>query len=215
MGKTLLTNVVFGLVLTCALPNMGLAENSRAQFEAKISGKQTSTPTQLYTAYNLYTQHGNIKAINFQVGAFIPVGTPVQVRMVKELGPDNDESGSMRIELKTLSDQHRYTLDFTQRYHPGKTIYDYASLMVTDKTFEEQLAGKTPEVIDAIRRAAVIEGMTKEEVILSYGYPAEHRTPSLRGNTWTYWKNRRTQKKICFDVEEKATACNKQRSKDL
>lgn len=33
-------------------------------------------------------------------------------------------------------------------------------------------------------------GMTKEGVRIALGYPAVHKTPSLDGNSWTYWKNR-------------------------
>jgi len=32
--------------------------------------------------------------------------------------------------------------------------------------------------------------MTKEGVRIALGYPAVHKTPSLDGNSWTYWKNR-------------------------
>jgi hypothetical protein len=33
-------------------------------------------------------------------------------------------------------------------------------------------------------------GMSKEAVILALGYPPSHKTPSLEGDAWTYWRNR-------------------------
>jgi len=155
-----------------------------------------------------------VRAINFRVGEIIPAGTPVEVKQTWE----EDISGGSRtiqIRITTLPDKRSYILNFTARYHPGKTIYDYANLMFGKKTFEELTAGKTSEVISAIRRSAVVEGMTKEEVILSYGYPAEHRSPSLRDNTWTYWNNRFKNKQICFDEEERAISCENKTVKDL
>jgi len=33
-------------------------------------------------------------------------------------------------------------------------------------------------------------GMSKEGVRMALGYPAPHKTPSLDGNIWIYWRNR-------------------------
>jgi outer membrane protein assembly factor BamE (lipoprotein component of BamABCDE complex) len=41
--------------------------------------------------------------------------------------------------------------------------------------------------------------MTREQVILSLGYPPTHRTPSTEGREWTYWYNRWVTYKIIFD----------------
>jgi hypothetical protein len=119
------------------------------------------------------------------------------------------------IKFTTLPDLNHYTLKFKQRYHPGKTIYDYANLMFGVETFEEMTAGMNPDVVDAVSRAAIIEGMSKDEVLMSYGYPSEHRTPNLKSNTWVYWKNRINEKKICFNQEELAIPCNRKNNKDL
>lgn len=36
--------------------------------------------------------------------------------------------------------------------------------------------------------AAGHPGMRKEAVLMAYGYPPDHRTPSLDGDTWVYFK---------------------------
>ncbi len=209
--------IIFVLLLTWCLPALSSAESGEQQFKTLITETIGVARTPLYTAYNLYADHGQINAINFRVGNIIPAGTPVKVKFTEEFESPITATGNMilSITITTLPDQKNYTLKFNSRYHPGKSIFDYANMMLSTKTFEEMTAGKPAEVVEAIRRSAVIEGMTKEEVILSYGYPAEHVTPSLRDSSWIYWKNRFGKKKICFNAEELAISCEKVTNQDL
>jgi hypothetical protein len=41
--------------------------------------------------------------------------------------------------------------------------------------------------------------MTKEQVLMTRGYPPRHRTPSLEGNRWVYWSSRVVQLTVVFD----------------
>ena len=54
-----------------------------------------------------------------------------------------------------------------------------------------------------IRRGAVGNGMSKEAVLISWGYPPEHRTLSTKANTWLYWRNRFMKKAVDFDNNDK------------
>lgn len=210
MIKLSLRGVLFILILVWCLPTGSLASSGKEQLKALLSETATDSTRQLYTAYNLFTERGKVHAINYQSGTVIPVGTPVKVEF-----KDSAHAKFVRIKFTTLSDDKSYTLKFNRRYHPGKTIYDYANLLFSEKTFEEMTAGKTGSVVNAIRRAAVIEGMSKEEVLISYGYPPEHKTTSLRKNNWTYWRNRFGKKMICFDENERAIDCKNLRDEDL
>src|SRR5262249_38616603 len=40
---------------------------------------------------------------------------------------------------------------------------------------------------EAIEHAQVVPGMTRDEVLMSIGYPPAHRTPSLESPRWVYW----------------------------
>lgn len=203
------------LLLLWCLPIHSFAAAGEKEFKNLLSTRKVVTKAQLYTAYNMFTQNRKVRAINFRVGSIIPAGTPITVEVIEP--PLNASSlyDKPQIQFITLTDKKKYTIEFIERYHPGKTIYDYANLMFGVKTFEERTEGKRSDIIDAIRRSAVIEGMTKEEVLISYGYPAEHRTPSLLSNIWVYWENRHTDKKICFDEENLAISCQKVKSSDL
>ena len=50
--------------------------------------------------------------------------------------------------------------------------------------------GMSQDVINAMLSGKVIKGMTKDEVIITYGPPSPHRTPSLANQTWIYWLRR-------------------------
>src|SRR5262249_16453237 len=43
------------------------------------------------------------------------------------------------------------------------------------------------------------KGMTREQVLMSLGYPPTHRTPSLSAPTWTYWYNTWQTYQVTFD----------------
>ena len=77
--------------------------------------------------------------------------------------------------------------------------------MFTDKSFDELTKGLSGEEVSTIRKGVLVKGMTKRTVLISYGPPPEHRTPSLELNQWVYWRNLRKTKEICFDDNEKAT----------
>jgi outer membrane protein assembly factor BamE (lipoprotein component of BamABCDE complex) len=53
--------------------------------------------------------------------------------------------------------------------------------------------------VKLIEQAQVEPGMTRDEVLMSLGYPPAHRTPSLDSPTWTYWANRWATFEVYFD----------------
>ena len=55
------------------------------------------------------------------------------------------------------------------------------------------------KVVKLIEQAQVEPGMTRDEVLMSLGYPPAHRTPSLDSPTWTYWANRWATFEVYFD----------------
>ena len=61
----------------------------------------------------------------------------------------------------------------------------------------------------------MIVGMPKNAVLISYGYPPEHATPSLDTNVWRYWVNKMKSKNICFDSEDKAISCKDLQKNEL
>jgi hypothetical protein len=55
---------------------------------------------------------------------------------------------------------------------------------------ETKVGTMSPVDREGIARGEALVGMTKEATVLAIGYPPDHRTPSLDGDVWTYWKSR-------------------------
>jgi len=159
----------------------------------------------LYTAYNIWKLRNPwlMRCINYKYGNnFIPAGTKVRDPKISK-----DQNGRPVISFVTIHDEHRYNIYFTSRWHPGNTIEDYKNYMFTTKAFEELAAGVSEREIQAIKNGAIVDGMSKEAVLITYGRPPEHRTSSLQRNVWLYWQNKFRHFEVCFDNEERTISC--------
>jgi hypothetical protein len=160
---------------------------------------------QLYTAYNIWRMRPhNMKCINYKYGQnILPAGTEVRAVDTKW---DSRVNRNM-ITFKTDVDDKIYNIYFTKNWHPGKTIEDYKKLMFTVKSFEELTEGMSDKEITAIKKGIVLDGMSKNAVLVTYGYPPEHRTGSLLSDRWIYWRNKFTTFAVCFDDNDRTTPC--------
>ena len=73
--------------------------------------------------------------------------------------------------------------------------FSKTNVMATGGAFEKF----TQEEQKNIRNGQIVKGMSKEAVLMSYGYPPEHRTPSLEGDNWIYWVSRWASKTATFE----------------
>lgn len=72
-------------------------------------------------------------------------------------------------------------------YGRSQTIGDWARKMIVQEDPRGRI-GRWPEPVQrAVRAGKVAIGMTKEQVIVSLGYPPAHETPSLDAERWKYW----------------------------
>ena len=145
----------------------------------------------LYTACNIWV-HSYMKCINYKTGEFIPAGTEVS-----DMGIAYDDLENY-IYFKIEGSKKKHKMSFNRMWHPGKRIKDYKNYLFTEKTFDELVEDMTEKEIEAIKKGKVVVGMSKKAVLVSYGRPAEHRTPDLKSSKWRYWINKRKQKTICF-----------------
>lgn len=146
----------------------------------------------LHTSYNIWYEPGKEKrlwCINYKKGIMIPAGTKVR---------DINITPSA-ISFFTVRDGNQFQVKFNRKYHPGKSIQDYVNMMFTEKNFTELTQGLSEKEVKAIREGVIVLGMSKKGVVTSYGYPPEHRTPSVETNVWTYWLDRFRSKKYHFD----------------
>jgi len=155
-----------------------------------------SAGQKLYTAYNMWYEMDKEDAmwvINYKTGIMIPAGTEVSnIKVEKE-----------EIIFRTIDDNKKFVVNFNAKFHPGKTTEHYAKVMFSEKDFDQLTGGMSEAEINGINEGLITVGMTKKAVIVAYGYPPEHKTPSMNDNIWTYWLNRMKSTVIYFDDDGK------------
>ena len=176
----------------------------KVETQQMVETQQKVKPPRLYTAYNIWKLKAyQMKCINFKHGNnILQVGTEVRNVEIEDI-----RNNERVISFITAKDNQQYTIYFTSKYHIGKTIEDYLNYMFTTKTFEELTEGMSENEIKAIKNGSVVNGMSKEAVLVSQGRPPEHRTNSLKSNVWVYWSNRFRDFRVCFDENDKTVSC--------
>lgn len=141
---------------------------------------QQPAGTRYYLAHNIWTNgRHSISSINYQQGQILPFGTEVKILKVTP--------NSIRFQVMPAGPS--YTIKYYEKY-ALKPISEYLKQLITTKTREELTKDTKPEFLNAMLNGKVLPGMTRKEVILTYGPPSPHRTPSQLNPTWVYWRKR-------------------------
>jgi hypothetical protein len=174
---------------------------------------QDSSTPRYYTAYNIWKWPSyHMKCINYKGSRkMIPAGTEVSEPKIAKIKDDFGDYVKV-IRFKPVNNKKVLKIFFTKRYHPGKTIHDYLDYMFTTKNFEELTADLSDNEISAIKNGAILDGMSKDAVLICYGPPPEHATPSLDSKIWTYWKNKKNTEKITFNSNNRTGPENIQKT---
>ncbi len=167
--------------------------------------KEPTAGVQLYTAYNIWKHDSDrhMYCINFKsASTFIPAGTPVSDAKIRVIS-QGAGSTVKKIQFRLPNTGETIKIGLRSRWHPGKSLEDYFDRMFTTQNFEQLTEGLSEAEIAALKEGTVVEGMSKRAVLISYGYPPEHRTPSLDADAWTYWMSTMANKVIRFDDDGK------------
>jgi outer membrane protein assembly factor BamE (lipoprotein component of BamABCDE complex) len=140
----------------------------------------------LYTCCNLHYEKEDINDANYWIGKLLPAGTPVRV----------DKVAGDAVTFSAADVQLKLTHEYGTK---EESLDQYLAKVLVANDPKPRIAAYQAAVRHAIESAQVERGMTREQVLLSLGYPATHRTPSLQGNVWTYWYNRWVTYQVAFD----------------
>ncbi len=147
---------------------------------------QLPTHATVYTAYNLwYENPEKLTTDNIQKGTLIPFGTEVKLLSM------TDSKIVFQANGKTL----------TLNYDDARTmvpIEDFAKQLFTTSVAVETAAGVSPAAFEKMRRGIIEKGMTKQNVITTYGPPSKIRTPNQLSDSWIYWVDRVKTKRVIF-----------------
>lgn len=88
-------------------------------------------------------------------------------------------------------------------YHQPRmrmSIQEYQDILFSPKPVSHKNLSKIDQ--QGIETGQALPGMTKEGVKIALGYPAVHRTPSLKSDKWVYWRNRFATLSVRFSNDE-------------
>ena len=135
-----------------------------------------------YTKTNIwYERPERIYSTNYHVGTILPAGTEVKIV----------DSKRKKIRF-TIDSGTVFTLEHVRKHNPitlqalRNRTFSTANPIAQGGKFHKF----TKKEQENIRAGTISTGMSKDAVIMAYGSPPEHKTPSLDGDTWTYWVNR-------------------------
>ena len=157
---------------------------------SKLSPQQQaliSNQTILYTQVPLWLQKNRVYGTNYKVGTVIPLNS--QVRIVK--------IGSKDIIFNYQGANVSYLL---MKKHTRVTTTQLLSRAFGEKPVD--LSGLSPAALQNILSTTVVNGMTKNEVLLARGYPPFHKTPSILSNSWRFWSTTRRSAAISFQNDK-------------
>jgi outer membrane protein assembly factor BamE (lipoprotein component of BamABCDE complex) len=144
----------------------------------------------LYTCCNIHYESSNVSDANYYVGGAIPFGTAAQVK-----GADRGAL-TIRAGAQDLTLHHRYGSD-------NETFQQYIDKVLVSEDPKIKASGYSQAAQQAIKEGRVELGMTKDQVVMSLGYPPAHRTPSLDAWEWTYWYNQWLTYRVQFGEDGK------------
>lgn len=131
-----------------------------------------------------------IASINYKVGLMIPIGSKV----------DNVKIGSDEINFRLMEPDVTITFNVIKKFEPLLTGQELFNRLISTKTFDDLTNGTSERCKQAIKSGMVIKGMSKSEVLLAFGYPSSHQTPSLDSNSWVYWHQQLKRMIVEYDI---------------
>ena len=131
-------------------------------------------PFKGYACCNLHYEKDWISDGNYAALPSIPAGTPISVLSFARHRANADVNGK---KMRLGHDYGREQESLEQWLH--KIVVD------TDPT--AKIASFPPDVQAAIHHGQVMVGMTREQAIISIGYPLTSENASLDASLWRHW----------------------------
>jgi hypothetical protein len=179
----------FLIIFGCKTSEISSKPASEKEAKKKVN-LQTET---LYTKYNIHIMNSgrDIKAHYtnwigpFSGHAIVPFNTKVIFK--------NWPQGFI---LQRV-DSGRNIYFYFNKQHMKMEVAQYINLITSHKKFSISNLSQLDK--NGIKRGKASIGMTKKGVIVALGYPARHKTPSLKNKYWVYWQNKWLTKIIKFN----------------
>ena len=148
-----------------------------------------------YTCCNLHFDKDRISDVNWTHAPMILAGAPIRV-----LSYGTNEA-NVEIDGKPYVIAHEYG-------RKQENVEQFVRKIVVPTNVAPKIATWPKPVQDAVRQGTVVPGMTREQVIVSVGYPPTHRTASLDAPVWNHWQSRAGRFEVFFGADGKVERTN-------
>lgn len=169
-----------------------------------------------YTTYNIwYGRRTNVlDALNYKHGNILPVGTEVKVyrcgtRNKKRAGLTNDLLPLYHLDFQPINAvvKKDFRIFLNRATYPGVTIKQFTDRLLSTEKFNNSEKKYSELEINAIKQGIIVPGMSKDAVLVSFGYPSPVDTPDLGSNIWVYWEG--FSKKFIVEFDSKGLTISK------
>lgn len=127
-----------------------------------------------YACCNLHYEGDWINDGNYAELPMIPAGTPIKVY----------DYGSDRADVDIGGKPFRLGHDYGREQ---ESLEQWVAKIVPTADPKQKIREYSPDVQEAIRLGKVMLGMTKEQAIVSIGYPLTSENASLEAPMWRHW----------------------------
>lgn len=136
---------------------------------------------------NLRTDGKWITDINYVEGGkrVVPAGTPAKVTGY----------GRFRVLVDLAGSSQAIGNDYSRDMDLGS----FAKRYIVTEDPKQKLAGYSAAHREAITSARLMRGMTREQVLMSVGYPVSSENPSLDAKIWRFWRDSFNEFQVHFD----------------
>ena len=140
-----------------------------------------------YLCCNLRTDGSWISDINYaEAGkSIIPAGTPLKA------------AGYGRYRVYVEIDGKKQAIG--NDYSRDMEMWAFAQRYIVATDPQSTMAGYPAKVRDAIKSARLRPGMTRDQVIMSVGYPVSSENPNLDAKVWRFWLSSFAEFQVIFD----------------
>lgn len=171
MNSRAITQSIVLVATVAALFGTGCRSN-----ESRSDASAANNLPSGYTCCNLHHSNDWINDANYAELPMIPAGTPVRITSWGRYRAYADIDGK----TYGLGLDYGRTLETTEQW---------VNKIIVGDDPKARLASYSSAVRKAIQNGQVMIGMTKEQVIMSLGYPETDQNPRLDAEQWRYWRS--------------------------
>jgi len=143
-----------------------------------------------YTKANIWYENAKPIKVNYHRGTMILVGTEVKIDAFKR--NEIKFTTSSGVTLVFQNDPKYSTINLQKLFD---RYFSKENILTARGGLYRKFSKKEKE---HIKEGTIEEGMSKEAVLIAYGYPPSHRTTALTSDEWAYWDSRFSSFRVIF-----------------